>query len=131
MNPTDKNATAIHVYCDELGNTGAALLDSEQPIFSLASTCIEPDRARELLSPLVRQGQQEVKYAKLKGSAQGQKQLIDPFSSQALRPINCKFTVVDKRFYLVSHLVDKLIEPLWYAKIVSATTGREEVWRYS
>jgi hypothetical protein len=111
MNPADEKATAIHVYCDESGNTGTALLDPEQPIFSLASTCIEPHRARQLLEPLIRQGQQEVKYAKLKGSTRGQAQLINLFSLPELHPGNCRFTVTDKRFYLVSHLVDKLIEP--------------------
>ena len=102
--------TAIHVYCDESGNTGSALLDPEQPIFSLASTCIETALARDLC-PLARQGQKEAKYAKLKGSPRGQSQLIEFFSSAAINQTNCKFTLADKKFYLVSHMVDKLIEP--------------------
>jgi hypothetical protein len=101
----------MHVYCDESGNTGSALLDPEQPIFSLASTSIEPELARDLLAPLLRQGQKEAKYAKLKGTPRGQSQLIDLFSSSAINQTNCKFTLADKKFYLISHLVDKLIEP--------------------
>ncbi len=136
MIPTNQAPTEIHVYCDESGNTGAALLDLEQPIFSLASTCIDPDRARELLSPLLREGQQEVKYAKLKGSARGQKQLIELFSSRELHQLNCKFTVVDKRFYLISHLVDKIIEPpLHEAKIDlyarDAHLGLANIWYFA
>lgn len=101
----------VRVYCDESGNTGSALLDPDQPIFSLASTSIETAQALDLLAPLLRKGQREVKYAKLKGNARGQSQLLDFFSSPAINQATCKFTVADKKFYLVSHLVDKLIEP--------------------
>jgi hypothetical protein len=80
-------------------------------MFLLASTCIESASADALILPLLRRGQTEVKYAKLKGNAQGQKQVIEFFSSPMVNQATCKFTVMDKKFYLVSHMVDKLIEP--------------------
>jgi hypothetical protein len=84
----------------------------------------------------MRQGQQEVKYAKLRGSVRGQKQLIDLFSSQELCPTNCIFTVVDKQFYLVSHLVDKLIEPPLHEANIDlyardAHVGLANIWYFA
>lgn len=101
----------MKIYCDESGNTGAALLDTEQPFFALASTSIDAGECAALLQPLLRQGQREVKYSKLKASRDGQRQLISLFSSPQLRPSSCKFRVTDKKFYLIAHIVDKLIEP--------------------
>jgi hypothetical protein len=101
----------MKVYCDESGNTGAALLDPEQPFFALASTCLEPDTSARLIRPLLRDGQREVKYSRVKGSKEGQRQLIELLSSPELHAAVCKFRVTDKKYYLVAHLVDKLIEP--------------------
>jgi Protein of unknown function (DUF3800) len=126
----------MHVFCDESGNTGAALLDPAQPVFSLASTSISGDLAGKLIEPLIRTGQREAKYSKLRGTKPGQRQLIEFFSSAELGPSNCKFTASDKRFYLTCHLVDKLIEPpLHEAGIdLSAREGNinlAKVWHYA
>jgi hypothetical protein len=61
----------VHVYCDESGNSGAALLDAEQPFFAIASTSLDPAVAKGLIAPLLRKGQAEVKYAKSRGTASG------------------------------------------------------------
>jgi Protein of unknown function (DUF3800) len=104
----------VHVYCDESGNTGAALLDAAQPFFALASTSVESETAVALIGSMLRKGQVEVKYSKLRGTPVGQKQLIGLFSSDELSRTTCKFWVTDKFYYLIGHLVDKLIEPPLY-----------------
>jgi hypothetical protein len=105
----------MKVYCDESGNTGAALLDREQPFFALASTCLEAESCARLIAPLLREGQREVKYSRIKASRDGQRQLIELLSSPELQVSTCKFRVTDKKYYLVAHLVDKLIEPPLHA----------------
>ena len=78
----------MHVFCDESGNTGSDLLRMEQPIFAIASTCLEAEAAKDLVGPLLRKGQSEVKYSKLKGTASGQDALIRFLSSPEL---GCSF----------------------------------------
>jgi len=126
----------MHVFCDESGNTGTALLDREQPLFSLASTCIDATVAAELIRPLLRKSQSEVKYAKLKGTSVGQRQLVDLFRSPELTFGNSKFTLEDKKYYLVSQLVDKLIEPCMHEDGIDlyandAHIGLARVWYYT
>lgn len=101
----------MHVFCDESGNTGLDLLNADQPLFSLASTNLDADICRQLIAPLLRQGQSEAKYSKLKGTARGQAALLELFSSPALTVETVKFYMADKRYYVITHLVDKLIEP--------------------
>lgn len=101
----------MKLFYDESGNTGVDLLNAEQPVFCLASTSLDADIAARLIAPLLRSGQKEAKYSKLKGSRQGQADLIKFFSSLELRLENSKFTLADKKYYLITHIVDKLIEP--------------------
>lgn len=125
----------MKVYCDESGNTGVALLDREQPFFALASTCLEPEVCARLIAPLLRRGQREVKYSRIKAGKSGQRQLLELFSSPELQASTCKFRVTDKKYYLVAHLVDKLIEPpLHEAKVdlyaADAHVGLTNVWYF-
>lgn len=101
----------MKLFYDESGNTGVDLLNTEQPVFCLASTSLDTDVAARLIAPLIRHGQKEAKYSKLKGSHQGQADLINFFSSPELTLENSKFSLADKKYYLISHIVDKLIEP--------------------
>lgn len=101
----------MQVYCDESGNTGVDLLNVEQPLFALASTALDEALCRSMVAPLLRQNQAEAKYSKLKGTAAGQRALLQFFSSRQLAPETTKFMLADKRYYVITHLVDKLIEP--------------------
>lgn len=101
----------MNLFYDESGNTGVDLLNTEQPIFCLASTSLDIDVAKELIAPLITKGQKEAKYSKLKSSRTGQENLVSFFSSPQLSPENSKFELVDKKYYLITHIVDKLIEP--------------------
>lgn len=104
----------MHIFCDESGNTGLDLFNADQPLFTLASTNLDADICRQLVAPLLRQGQAEAKYSKLKGTVRGQNALLELFSSPALTIETVKFYVADKRYYVITHLVDKLIEPTLY-----------------
>ncbi|MFP3801991.1 DUF3800 domain-containing protein [Paraburkholderia sp. SIMBA_027] len=101
----------MHLFCDESGNTGVDLLNADQPLFALASTNLDAERAAALVGPLLRQKQVEAKYTKLRGSRDGQAALLKFFSSPELSPATAKALIADKRYYLITHLVDKLIEP--------------------
>lgn len=126
----------MNVYCDESGNTGVALLDRDQPFFALASTCLEPEASERLIRPLRRERQREVKYSRIKTGKDGERKLIELFSSPELHVSNCKFRVTDKKYYLVAHLVDKLIEPpLHEAKLDlyagDAHVGLTNIWYFA
>ncbi|RSZ38222.1 MULTISPECIES: DUF3800 domain-containing protein [unclassified Variovorax] len=101
----------MRIYCDESGNTGLDLLNEAQPIFSIASTNLDADTCSRLVRRLLRQGQTEAKYSKLKGSASGQRALVEFFSAPELTSDTVKFLAADKDYYVITHLVDKLIEP--------------------
>jgi hypothetical protein len=101
----------MHLFCDESGNTGLDLLSLDQPLFALASTCLDADVCQRLIAPLLRQSQVEAKYSRLKGTATGQAALMKLFSASEFTPATVKFSMVDKRYYVITHLVDKLIEP--------------------
>lgn len=126
----------MHIFFDESGNTGSDLLNKEQPIFSLASTCLDGPTAQRLIDPLKRQGQKEAKYSKLKNSAAGQAALIEFLSDPALSLATAKFSLADKRYYLITHLVDKLIEPTLHENGLDlyardGHVGLVNVWYYS
>lgn len=126
----------MHIFCDESGNTGLDLLSTEQPLFSLASTNLDADICQQLIAPLLRQGQAEAKYSKLKGTARGQAALLNLFSSAELTVQAVKFYMADKRYYVITHLVDKLIEPPLHEAGIDlyendAHVGLVNLWYYA
>lgn len=126
----------IRIYYDESGNTGLDLLNKEQPVFCLASTSLSDEIATELIIPLIRSGQREAKYNKLKGSRKGQADLVNFFRSPYLSVENSKFTVADKKYYLITHIVDKLIEPPLHENGIDlyendAHVGLTNIWYYT
>lgn len=126
----------MQIYCDESGNTGTDLLNADQPVFALASTNLSASRSAELIAPLLRQGQTEAKYSKLKGTRTGQEALLKFFSSPDLSVQTTKAMLADKRYYLITHIVDKLIEPPLYEAghdlyAGDAHVGLVNVWYYA
>ncbi|HEY4293761.1 DUF3800 domain-containing protein [Luteibacter sp.] len=117
----------MDLYFDESGNTGTDLLNEAQPVAVLASTSLEEAACSGLLSPLLRQGQSEAKYSKLKGSHKGQSALLSLLRSSELNRESAKVMVADKRFYLTAHLVDKLIEPALLDAGIDAYAGDTHV----
>ncbi|WP_146095643.1 DUF3800 domain-containing protein [Xanthomonas arboricola] len=101
-------------FFDESGNTGADFLHQAQPIFALACTTLDPDSAKALTPPLLRQSQTEVKYSKLKNSVSGRKSVIDFLNLDIISQKNFLVSAADKRFTIVAQFVDKIIEPSLY-----------------
>jgi hypothetical protein len=101
----------VCIFLDESGNTGVDLLNVDQPVFALASTRLDRATAEAMLKPLTKGGLREAKYSKLRGTRPGQQALVEFFSSPALSLETSRFKLIDKKYYLVSHFVDKLIEP--------------------
>ena len=117
----------IKLFFDESGNTGVDLLSVAQPLFCLASNNLDSKTSLSLISPLLTQGQAEAKYSKLKRSKRGRKLLLELFSSKELSSDVAKFELVDKRMYLVCHLVDKLVEPTLHEAGIDLYAGDANV----
>lgn len=100
-------------YFDESGNTGARLLDADQPVFTLAAVRCDAAVATELIAP-IKGGALEVKYSKVRGRPRGQQAILEALSSPLLDQVSVLLFPVDKRFYLACQMVDKIIEPAWY-----------------
>jgi hypothetical protein len=117
----------MNLYIDESGNTGADLLNVDQPLFALASTILDDEMSRALVEPLRSQTQTEAKYSKLKATASGQESLLRFLSSPVLTPENCAFMLADKRYYLITQLVDKIVEPLMHESGIDLYAGDAHV----
>ncbi len=101
------------VYIDESGNSGANLLDKEQPVFALASNNFSLDQSKELLSLLKSsQGNGEIKFSSLKSSNASRKRLINFFNSGLITAKSVRVSIYHKEFMVVTKLVDILIENL-------------------
>jgi hypothetical protein len=101
----------MHLYCDESGNTGVNLLNTQQPVFVLAGTLLDSQSTERILARFAGAGRGEVKYSSVKRSARGQKAWVSLLESGEITAENCAVVGTHKRFYLSCQLVDKLIEP--------------------
>lgn len=117
----------MDLYFDESGNTGLDLLNATQKIAGLASTSLSSEHGRELVGPLLLQGQKEAKYSRLKGTVRGQDALLKMFSSDLIASSNTRAVLADKRYYVITHLVDKLIEPTLLERQIDLYEGDGQV----
>jgi hypothetical protein len=100
------------IYCDEAGNTGAALLDRVQPVFVLASLDFSDGEADELLACVKSTQGAEAKFTTLRKSERGRRKLIQFFAQQPLTLARVKTTVFHKEYMVVTKLVDIIVETL-------------------
>lgn len=101
------------LYFDESGFTGNNLLDKNQPIFTIASTDITPELAKEILyNSFPSYKGDEFKFQQIWKSKKHRKGLLE-FSKQ-VQPLqkNIFFWITDKKFVALTKLVDFLIEPI-------------------
>jgi hypothetical protein len=98
------------IYFDESGNTGTNLLDSTQPIFALGSCDFTEKECQKLLDPLLNRGAHEVKFVNLKRRSSGQEKIIDLLQNSLVTPRRVMFSVFNKKFVIVTKIVDDLIE---------------------
>lgn len=100
------------IYCDEAGNSGANLLDAEQPLFVLASNNYCEDEANALLE-IVRSGQGgEPKFSSLRKSNAGRARLLAVFANELISDRRIFIDSYHKRFMIVTKMVDLIAETL-------------------
>lgn len=105
----------MKVYFDESGNSGQNLLDKDQPVFVIASHNFSEAEAREILSP-IKSSADELHFSRLKKSKKQQKQLVESLCSSAIKTERVKIVYYHKKFALVAHIVDQLIEKSFYER---------------
>ena len=98
------------VAFDESGNSGANLLDSEQPVFVLASVYITDGETANLILP----NSDEMKFSKLKRSSKGRRKILDILNSELLSKDKVFVSGFHKPFMVITKMVDLLIEPMLY-----------------
>ncbi len=100
------------IFCDEAGNTGANLLDPDQPFFVLASNDFTNGEADALLEH-VRSGQGgEPKFSVLRRRPEGLARVIRFLSDPRLNQDRVRIGVFHKRYMVVTKMVDLVAETL-------------------
>lgn len=97
---------------DESGNTGQDMLNEQQRAFVLASVNVKPDGIEKLNS--IFESNEEIHFVKLKNSDKGRKQIIKFINDDFINEDNIIVSVCDKEYAVVGHIVDQLIETLFY-----------------
>lgn len=93
---------------DEAGNTGQDLLQCEQPVFALASVCLEVDVAAQLAAF---RGN-ELHFKSARRSEHGRRAILRVLSDPSLSQETVRAVVAHKPFTLVAKMVDLLVEPI-------------------
>lgn len=99
------------IYGDEAGNTGPALLDPEQPIFTYAMTDLTPEEAAEALACLGLNAS-EVHSTSLFRRSGGIDRLARFFAHPAVQPERVAVFVIHKKHMVVTKMIDLLVENL-------------------
>lgn len=102
----------LMVAFDEAGNTGANLIDSDQPCFALASVHFTDDETAKILSTAATGQASEIHFAGLKKTNSGRKKVLDILNSPLLTPEKAKVFLVYKPYLITTKIVDMLIENL-------------------
>ena len=104
------NGTTL--FFDESGFTGTALLDADQPYFCLASSRIPENEAQSLLrEAFPKQQGRELKLKSIWKRDQGRRDLIRFAGLMRARSSDVFLWHVDKKFCLLTKMVDYLMEP--------------------
>lgn len=99
------------IYGDEAGNTGPALLDPEQPIFTYAMTDLTSGEAQDALSCLGLNAS-EVHSTALFRRDGGIDRLARFFAHPAVQPSRVAVFVIHKKHMVVTKMIDLLVENL-------------------
>jgi hypothetical protein len=103
------------LYFDESGNSGDNLLDEGQPSYLLLSHDYTDEEVKLILDPLLRVSKaHELHFKTIKKYSSQRKALIECLSNGLIQPERIFFYAAHKRFMIVIHMVDKLVETLLY-----------------
>lgn len=102
----------LEVAFDESGNTGQNLLDSAQPVYTLAAVARrEPEVAGAVADLLEGSDFSELKFSVLRGAGEGRKIISMLFESGLLDPASASAAPVDKEWMVAGKMVALLWEP--------------------
>lgn len=103
------------IFLDEAGYTGQNLLDSEQPVFTLSSLCCSEEFCEELKQKFFGKVKaNELKYSSLTKRYSGQQMLLKFFSEFQKHPELVKLSIYQKKYSLLTKIIDLLTEPAMY-----------------
>lgn len=101
----------MKLFFDESGFTGANLLDAKQPIFAVASSNIEEDKAKEILiSSFPSYKGKEFKFTNI-WKTKLKKNLLDFVKREIDSSHRTSVYVINKKFSVLTKISDFLIEP--------------------
>jgi Protein of unknown function (DUF3800) len=100
------------IYFDEAGNTGAALLDSHQPIFVTSSVGYSNDEAYGLLNPIRTTQSQEIKFSALRKTENGRREIANVIRRLSAEESSAMTIIVHKKYLTVQKFVDLVAEPI-------------------
>lgn len=100
------------IYCDEAGNTGANILNPEQPFFVLASNDLSDEEANSLLEHVRLAQGAEPKFSTLRRRPEGIARVIRLLADPRLNADRVRISVFHKRYMVVSKMVDLVAESL-------------------
>ncbi len=113
MNKTKLGSSTI--FLDECGYTGEDLFNVDQPFFTLASLNLAEDRCKFIKKKYFGTiNAAELKHKNIIKYPKQQKMVLNFLQELANTPELVKFSVSDKRYVLISKMVDNIIEPLMY-----------------
>lgn len=99
------------IYFDEAGNSGDNLLDSSQPIFTLLSHNFGEEEAELLLNSIRRTSNaKELHFKNLRKYPKTQNAIIECINHELIMPDRVYYFTSLKKFIIVAHIVDQLIE---------------------
>jgi hypothetical protein len=98
------------VVFDESGNTGADLIDRDQPSFVLSSCDFSHDESQALLNIVLTPQTREPKLSRIKKSNSGQKRIVKFISSDLINKHRVKVFYFHKEYMALTKVVDLLIE---------------------
>lgn len=104
------------IYFDESGYTGPALLDGDQPYFGVASSLIEDEDAEGILRrAFPKYRGEEFKFTNLWTKPRSRAALPALVSELTPRRDDFFLFIIDKRFCVLTKLIDFLVEPVAHA----------------
>jgi len=100
------------VAFDESGNTGADLINRDQPTFALATCDFTKEEAEAILAPVIGGQIVEPKFKVLKRSRSGRAGIVKVLVDERLTPGRAKAFVFHKKYLALTKVVDLLVENL-------------------
>lgn len=98
------------IFLDESGNTGANLIDIQQPFFTMAGVNFSQAEAERLLALVDSKSPKEVHFSNLKRRRAGQEGILRLLKHSLIKKDNIKVCVFHKPFMVTTKIVDILNE---------------------